>query len=112
MDRTTFEAIMRDALGGHRPPPDAHPGAFVQERGLEPVIAFCMFVFDEKGRGTEPNALLDGGARLIGSMVENLALAFSETPERAVVARILSIAEWQTRDDYDDRVVVVSDRVN
>lgn len=96
---------LRTALAAMPLPSDAKPGMLAQRRGADAAIAFCVWVNEEIERGTQAETLLDGGARLVGQMIECLALAFHDKPEPKTVDRIFAVARWQQRDDADDIVV-------
>lgn len=57
--------------------------------------------------GTSADVLLDGGCRVIGNMVENLARSFSGDPGEDIVGGIIDRVRWAASEDNDDIAVEV-----
>ncbi|RWC47992.1 MAG: hypothetical protein EOS55_14100 [Mesorhizobium sp.] len=86
--REAFEKVLRETFGSIcADQATAHPALACQARASECLIQFALFVADEMNAGTSADVLLDGGCRVIGNMVENLARSFSGDPGEDICRR-------------------------
>jgi len=98
--RETFVAICADQA-------TAHPALACQARASEVLIKFALFVADEMNAGTSAHILLDGGCRVIGNMVENLARGFAADAGEDILGSIIDRIRWAACEDNDDVAVEV-----
>ncbi|TJV23004.1 MAG: hypothetical protein E5Y04_23725 [Mesorhizobium sp.] len=99
--RDTFDTVCKGASAGD------DPVLACQGRASEVLIRFALFIADEMNAGTSAEVLMDGGCRVIGNMVENLARGFAGDAGEDILGSIITRVAWAASEDESDLAVEV-----
>lgn len=108
IDMGVFEKNLRQAFEGLEGKYAGYPVMQCQARGVEASVQFALFVANELNNGTPASVLINGGSRLLGNMIENLARGFVNEDGTHPVTEIFDRIKWQTTNDASDDVVTAN----